>query len=141
MTFHRLDSEFQIPMKPEQHSLKTAGLVLVGAGLIFALDQTLRTGWLTLIVLPLIGGIGFVSGIRQNRRSWLIPGALVGGLGLGGLALLGRIGEFSILLRVGLLLFFFGLGWAGIFVSSICLNFYILIVFHCYWNCIIIYID
>lgn len=119
MTSQRLDPEFPIPMKPEQHTLKTAGFVLICAGLIFALDQTLNTGWLTLIMFPLIGSLGFISGVRQKRKSWMIPGALIGGLGLGGLALLGRMGEAILLFRVGLFLFFFGLGWVIIFMASI----------------------
>ncbi len=119
MTSQRIDPELPTPVKPDQRYVKLAGLVLVCAGLVFALDQSLHTGWLALLVVPLIGSLGFAGGVRQQRMAWIIPGALAAGLGLSGLALLGRIGEVSTPIRIGLALFFFGFGWICIFLVSL----------------------
>src|SRR5512147_2517161 len=104
MTSQRIDPDVRLSAKTDQHFLRTMGVILVIAGLIFALDQMLQSGWLTLMVVPMVCLVAFIGGIRQHRMSWVIPAALVGGLGLGTLAILGRIGDVGIFFRVGLFL-------------------------------------
>lgn len=122
MASHRIDPDYPISVKSDSHFLKTAGLVLICSGLAFGLDQELRTGWLTLLVIPFVSLFGFVSGVRLHRMSWVIPSALTGGLGFGLFAIFSRFGDFLILFRIGLFLLGFGLSWVGIFLASLWLS-------------------
>jgi hypothetical protein len=81
---------------------RTAGIILIFAGLVFAFDQAIQTGWLSLLVLPVLGLVGLIAGIRHNRLLWAIPGALVTGLGLGGLFILIHTLDLAFFTRLGL---------------------------------------
>lgn len=104
--------------KADRSYYKHAGIVLILAGLVYSLDQALQTGWLTLLVLPVLGMWGFVQGIRFRRRLWTIPGSLVAGLGVGGYFLLAPSLGICVELRVGWLLLWVGAGFLGIFAAS-----------------------
>jgi hypothetical protein len=102
----------------EAHFYKAAGIVLIGAGAVFILDQLIQTGWLSLLVLPGLGLMGLVAGIHYKRLAWIIPGALVGGIGWGGFFVLNRMFDISNLMRLGLFLLSLGLGFVCIFFAS-----------------------
>ena len=115
--------EAGLKMKPEQLYLKNAGLILIAAGLVFALDQLLHTSWLTLSVMPVLGAIGYIWGLKLKRFAWVIPGALVLGVGLSSAAMLVPLhlsDEFRTewFLRSGAALILFGISWLAIFMAS-----------------------
>jgi hypothetical protein len=97
---------------------KAAGIILIGAGAVFILDQLIQTGWLSLLVLPGLGMLGLVAGIHYRRLAWIIPGALVGGIGWGGFFVLNRMFDISNLTRLGLFLLSLGVGFLCIFFGS-----------------------
>jgi hypothetical protein len=97
---------------------KAAGIILIGAGAVFILDQLIQTGWLSLLVLPGLGILGLVAGIHYRRLAWIIPGALVGGIGWGGFFVLNRMFDISNLTRLGLFLLSLGVGFLCIFFGS-----------------------
>ena len=110
------------PMKiqpSDNHPYRTAGMVLIGSGLVYILDNWLQTGWLTLLVLPLLGALGLFYGVRVKRLTLAIPGALVSGLGWGGFFLLDRLIPISDTFRGGLLLVCVGVGFVGILAATI----------------------
>jgi hypothetical protein len=97
---------------------KAAGITLIGAGLVFILDQWIQTGWLSLLVLPGLGLIGLVAGIQHKRMAWYIPSSLVGGLGWGGFFVLNRLLDIPNLARLGFFLICMGLGFLCIFLAT-----------------------
>jgi hypothetical protein len=86
------------------------GAILVMAGFLVLLDQYLRTEWLSLTVIPAIGLILLATGLNSRRMVWIIPGMLVGTLGLAGVILFGSLMAESI--------FTIRLGWAILSLSS-----------------------
>ena len=80
------------------------------AGFLVLLDQYLRTEWLSLTVIPAIGLILLATGLNSRRMVWIIPGMLVGALGLAGVILFGSLMAESI--------FTIRLGWAILSLSS-----------------------
>ncbi len=102
----------------DSHTYRTAGIILIGAGLVFIVDQWIQTGWLSLLVLPGLGTLGLLAGMRYRKMAWVIPGALVGGLGWGGFFVLNHLFDISNLMRMGLFLASLGLGFMAIFAAS-----------------------
>ncbi len=102
----------------DHQNYRTAGLILIGAGLIIILDQRLNTGWLSLLVMPVLGMLALVFGIRYQRMAMALPGSLVSGLGWGGFFLLNRMMDLSQIIRLGLLLVCVGSGFLTISAAS-----------------------
>lgn len=94
---------------------RTVGLIFIGAGLVYAADQWLKSGWLTLLVLPFLGVMGLALGINYRRLVLSVLGALVSGLGWGIFFLLNNGLGYTHLERVGLLLISLGAGFFGIY--------------------------
>lgn len=114
---------------PESHAsglsprlLKTAGLLFIAAGLILGLDQIIRTGWLGLIVLPVIGLIGVVAGLRLKSYIITACGALIAGPGIGAFFYLTQAINLETSLRIGLFLLLLAFGWIWVCVSTIILR-------------------
>lgn len=102
----------------DHRSYAVAGWALIGAGLVFVLDQVIATRWLSLLVLPVLGIWGFVAGILHRRMLWAIPGGLVAGLGVGLFFILNALLDLSFPLRLGLVLLSGGLGFLSILLAS-----------------------
>ncbi len=107
------------PPISDNHIYRTAGMILIGSGFVYIIDQWLHTGWLTLLVLPFLGALGLYYGVRIRRLALAIPGALVGGLGWGSFFLLNRLIPIADLSRGGLLLVCSGAGFIGILAATI----------------------
>src|SRR5690349_14078256 len=70
------------PMKI--HNFRTiAGILLILAGGILFLDRFLKTGWLSLLVLPGVGFSLYLWGFRRRHVGLIIAGGLVAAVGLG----------------------------------------------------------
>jgi hypothetical protein len=104
------------------HPYRTAGMLLIGSGFVYILDQWLHTGWLTLLVLPFLGAVGFIYGIRNRLLPLAIPGALVSGLGWGGFFLLNRSIPITDISRGGLFLVCLGASFGGILATTMYLQ-------------------
>ena len=66
------------------NNLRTViGVILILAGGLIFLDQYLKTGWLSLLILPAIGMFLYLWGIKQRRNGLIIAGGLLGGIGAG----------------------------------------------------------
>ncbi len=90
------------------------GLVLVASGLALFVDMNLRTGWLSLIILPIIGAYLLVGGMLTRRLGRIIGGAIVSGAGVGSFIGLTSLYNWDVLDRVGFMLLAVGLGFAFI---------------------------
>ena len=106
----------------DNHPYRTVGMALIFSGCVYILDQWLKTGWITLLVLPCLGALLFFYGIRTRRLALAIPGALMIGLGWGAFFLLNRLIPISDLTRGGLLLMCLGAGFIGILAVTIYLQ-------------------
>lgn len=96
------------------------GAILVMAGFLILLDQYLRTEWLSLTVIPAIGLILLATGLNTRRMGWIIPGLLVGVLGIAGVLLFGNVMvhlEFTI--RLGWAILSISLGFLAILFFSL----------------------
>lgn len=95
------------------HFRTVAGVMLVAAGGVLFLDQYLKTGWLSLIILPSAGLLLYAWGIRARLESLLVWGGIIGGLGLGW-AMIQRNPQAGLIWQSGSLLAFFAFGWLAV---------------------------
>ncbi len=114
------------------HNVRTAaGVLLLLAGGVLFLDRLLKTGWLSLIVLPAVGLFLYIWGIRRHHVGLILAGGLVGAVGMGAIAAWGpavRLGvpvrvilaasTHSILIQAGLLALYTGIGWGIVTIST-----------------------
>ena len=112
----RPDNDLQA--KNSNHSrykyLSVAGITLIAGGGLLLLAQVLHTTWLSLLALPVVGGILLVQGIHTRQMSWYISGSLAFFFGLGVVAGFGSILKLTTFQKVGVLLLAFSMGWASI---------------------------
>lgn len=107
------------------------GLVLVIAGGILFLDRYLKTGWLSMAILPALGAFLYLWGIWVKHPGLIIAGGVIGALGAGGLAAWGpavRLGgveaiSFAVSPHVlwtqfGLMILYLGIGWGVIALTT-----------------------
>lgn len=108
----------QITYHPTRNYRWIAGVVLVLIGGILLAEQFLRTGWLPYTLLP-VGAIVFlIWAILSRRFGPIIPGALIGGIGLGLLFAFGLPNAYTGAMRAGILLLSFALSWVVIAIAS-----------------------
>lgn len=98
-------------IRPQFRSI--AGGLLVVAGAMLFLDQYMKTGWLSLVIMPGAGLFLYIWGIRARLESLLIPGGILAGLGLGW-AMAMRNPQAGLDWQTGSLLIFFALGWLAV---------------------------
>ncbi|RPJ51271.1 MAG: hypothetical protein EHM21_03105 [Chloroflexi bacterium] len=118
------------------HNYRTiAGILLLVTGGILFLDRFLKTGWLSLLVLPVIGFSLYFWGIRRRLVGLILAGGLVSAVGLGSMAawgpavrldLTGRIGltipPHSPLDQIGYLALYTGIGRGLILLTPVALG-------------------
>ncbi len=100
----------QFPSDQPKFTPTFFGILLVMAGFLILLDQYLRTEWLSFTVVPSIGLILLATGLNTRRMAWIIPGILVGALGIGGMVLFGGL--------INQPVFTIRLGWAFLALSA-----------------------
>ena len=98
--------------------IKIAGLILVLAGLFLGLDQIIKTGWLTFLILPICGLLIVLFGYNLRAFGWLITGSLLLGLGIAVFLTLSTLVQQPLLPRLGYGSVAFGLSWLLISVLS-----------------------
>jgi len=103
---------------PARKTRSVVGIALITIGLVVLLDRYLKTGWLALLILPGLGFLLLVGGIRYRRMNWVVPGGILSGIGLGGFFALSVILGSSMQYRIGILLLFFAIGWGIITLTS-----------------------
>jgi hypothetical protein len=101
--------------KPKLHITSLIGLMLIVAGLLSLLDLQLKTKWITLSIPVLLGLVLLIYGYISESKGWLISGALITGLGLGGFFALQQIHTIPLISRFGYLAMFFAASWLLIF--------------------------
>lgn len=106
------DIQSAAPANP--HYTWVAGITLVAIGILLFADQYLKTGWLPLTVVPVLGIFLLYRGIADRRIGPVIPGALMTSLGAGGFLAVSQLFDLPLVARVGVLLGMFALGWAAI---------------------------
>ncbi len=105
------------PFRISNFRLIIGTLLLLAGGLLF-LDRHLKTGWLSLAVLPGAALFIYLWGIRLRHGNLILVGGILGGIGAGGLAAFGpNVQSLTLGTRVGLIAFYSGLGW-GIVVAT-----------------------
>ena len=108
-----------------------AGIVFIMAGGLLFLDRYLKTGWLSLFILPAIGFFLYVWGIRARHLGAIVAGGLLSGVGIGSIAAWGtsiqpfvpgmdlEVSVRPLHIQIGLLALFTGVGWAAVAISTI----------------------
>lgn len=94
------------------------GMLMVLAGGLLFLDQYLRTGWLSLSVLPGAALFIFLWGIHKRHAGLILIGGSIGGLGVGSYAAFNPNDQPLLLItKIGLLAFYSGLGWGIVVIT------------------------
>lgn len=94
-----------------RHWSELAGIYFIVIGLVVLADLSLKTGWLTLIILPAIGLSFLAGGLHMRRFGLIIAGSLTLGLGVGMYLVFAASLPLDLIERLGALLLAFGLGW------------------------------
>lgn len=97
-------------------------LLLIVTVTFLLLERVLRTGWLTMMILPLCGLLFIIGGIRMSRFGIVISGCLLVGLGSGISIALGQLRMLTWQERMGYGLILFSLSWLGITFFSLILG-------------------
>ncbi|TLN24017.1 hypothetical protein FDZ74_03235, partial [bacterium] len=95
-----------------------AGLALISTGIVILVEQYIKTGWLILVALPLIGAVFFAALIRQQRLGTIIPGCLILTAGIGVLMALNVYAGDGWAKQLGAFLLAFAFGFALISIVS-----------------------
>lgn len=107
-----------------------AGVILILAGGVLFLDRYLKTGWLSLAIVPCVGLFLYFWGVRLRHFGLIMAGGLMSGVGVGVMAawgpaiqltpgVFGTVGPArSLITQVGYILIFCGLGWGLVLVTS-----------------------
>ncbi len=104
--------------QPRKGIATVAGIALISVGLVVLVEQYLKTGWLILVALPLIGAVFFVSLVRQQRLGMIIPGSLILTAVIGVLLALVVYASANWAVRIGAFLLAFSFGWALISIVT-----------------------
>ena len=107
-----------VSSRQDQRHRRSAGAALIGIGLLVFIRQVARSDMLDLLFLPALGLIFLLWGSATRQVGLLLPGGVLGGVGLGVLVadrLRGHVGDEA---AGGLFLLCFALGWAGITLLS-----------------------
>ena len=87
---------------------------LIVLGVVIAVELFLKTGWLLLALLPAYGLILFAAGFRRKSMTWLLPGVLLTGLGVGLFLGYSPLFKLSWEHQLGAFLIAFSAGWIAI---------------------------
>lgn len=93
------------------------GVVLVVTGLLFLLDQRIKTNWLSLALPIFISLILLSWGILSKRRLFLIPGYIMFGLSSAFFILFQHLLKFKTSILVGAAVGIFSLSWLLLFLT------------------------
>jgi hypothetical protein len=104
--------------QPRKGIASVAGVALISIGLVVLVEQYLKTGWLILVALPLIGAVFFVSLVRQQRLGMIIPGSLLLTAAIGLLLALVVYAPANWAVKIGAFLLAFSFGWALISIVT-----------------------
>lgn len=115
MSSHEIQSNKQ---QPRKGIASVAGLALIATGLVILAEQYIKSGWLILVALPLIGAVFFAALIRQQRLGMIIPGSLLLTLGIGVLLALNVFAGKGWAIQLGAFLLAFSFGWVLITVVT-----------------------
>jgi hypothetical protein len=85
------------------------GIIVIGIALI--LNQYFHTGWLILIILPVISLVVLIFGFRQKTFTLLLPGGILFFLGLGGFLTFYVLQGLGMNFRIGILSVSLGICW------------------------------
>ena len=91
--------------------LNFLGISIIVVGLALILNQYLHTGWLVLLILPVISLVVVVFGIRQRTFALLLPGGILFLLGIGGFLAFYVLQGLSLHFRLGVLSVTLGICW------------------------------
>jgi ABC-type multidrug transport system fused ATPase/permease subunit len=94
------------------------GVALIVIGIAILADLYFKTGWLVLLMLPVVGIVLLISGINLRKLSLVVSGCLIGSLGAGFFFLFNQSLNLSIIERVGAFLLVFAIGWGLIALIS-----------------------
>lgn len=107
------------------------GTLLILAGGILFLDRYLKTGWLSLIILPAVGVFLYLTGARMRHLGMITAGSLLAGIGAGSIAAWGPSIQFGqptglgfentihpLYTQIGLLSLYIGIAWLVIVLST-----------------------
>lgn len=105
---------------PQNHPLSdrrigwVPGAAVILIGLVIFADQFIKTGWLSLLILPVCGALMLAAGVLTLRMGLIIPGAILTGLGVGGALALTRPLNEQIFHQIGAVLAGLALSWFAI---------------------------
>lgn len=93
------------------------GVVLIVTGLLFLLDQRIKTNWLSLALPIFISLILLSWGILSKRRLFLIPGFIMFGLSTAFFILFQHLVKYKTFTLIGAAIGIFSLSWLLLFVT------------------------
>lgn len=95
------------------------GTLLVLSGSLLFLDRSVKTGWLSLAILPGVALFIYLWGIRIRHPNLILTGGLLGGIGAGAAAAFGPgAQQLSQATQFGFLALYTGIGWGIVIITQ-----------------------
>jgi len=95
----------------------TVGLVLILAGILFLVDQRIKTNWLSLALPMFVSLFLLASGIVSKRQLFLIPGFILFGISAAFFILFQRMFHYKTVTLISAALGIFSFSWLLLFVA------------------------
>lgn len=94
------------------------GIIMVAVGVLVLADQYLKTGWLPLALIPVVGIYMLVEAYRTQKFGFLFSGGILIGAGVGAFAGFSEFFKRPLVHDIGWMLVSFALGWVFVSVLS-----------------------
>ncbi len=114
-----IQNNFLASMPARQRNRVVGGIVLVGLGLFFLAAQFIQVQLRGVLILPVLALTFILWGLLTRRAGLLVPGGILGGIGLGAYLTTGPFAEAADPAKGGVFLLAFGAGWALIPVTAL----------------------
>ena len=98
------------------------GLFLIGLGLLVLAAQFIQAQWMGLLILPLLSAGFLLWGLFARNSGLLVPGGILGGIGLGTYLTSGPFAEAGEQTQGGVFMLAFAAGWALVVLLSFVIN-------------------
>jgi len=99
-------------LTPQYQPLRLlGGILIILTLLLIIIENTLKTGWLPVLILPITGFLFLIGGMRLNRLGLVIAGCLLTGFGSGVSVVFSNLTRFGWQMKSGIALVFFATGW------------------------------
>lgn len=107
------------PERKNSNVFPWLGGSLIVIGIVIVIEQSLKTDWLVIALLPAFGFLLFAAGFRRKSKAWLLPGILLTGIGFGLFLGYSPLFKMAWMHQLGAFLVAFAAGWVAVWLMPL----------------------